>query len=298
MRQHTYGYLYAVLAAFFFAMIAIIGKDLISGGTHPLQVSLYQYLFTILMLGIWLYFRKRGTLRCSRKTLLDCALLGTVGGAATTLLFYSALNYLDAGVTSMLLFINPVYIALFFAVTKIRKMKPVNYISVGIAVVGASLVLDIFSGSLKFSPIGLTLGILSGIAYAFYNVYADLKLKSEDPNVINFYACIAALILTALLLVFGGIGFSITISSLPPIIFLAGFSGILPIYFIFKALQYIGSEKVSVIASVELPMTLIMAFTILKEHMKPIQLFGVALIIISTILLHRNETGEIQENSH
>ena len=109
MRHHTYGYIYAILAAFFFALIAIIGKGLVSGGTHPFQVSFYQYLFTILILGIWLYLRKPSALRCDRKRFLAFALLGVFGGGATTLLFYSALQYLDAGVTSMLLFINPVY---------------------------------------------------------------------------------------------------------------------------------------------------------------------------------------------
>ena len=296
MRHHTYGYIYAILAAFFFALIAIVGKGLVSGGTHPFQVSFYQYLFTILILGTWLYLRKPGELRCGRKKFCAFALLGLFGGGATTLLFYSALQYLDAGVTSMLLFINPVYIAIFFAVTKIRKLKQINYISVIIAISGAALVLNVFTGSLKFSAVGLVLGVLSGVTYAFFNVFADLKLKSEDPNVINFFSCIASLFLTTILLTFSGIGFSVEITSLASILFLAFFSGILPEYFLFKALQYIGSEKVSVIASIELPMTLIMAFTLLKEHMKPIQLFGVVLIIISTVLLHYNESKELKED--
>jgi len=289
MKKHTYGYIYAILAAFFFALIAIIGKNLVSGGTHPFQVSFYQYLFTVLILGVWLLFRKPNALRCSGKQLRSFAMLGIFGGAGTTLLFYSALQYLDAGITSMLLFINPVYITLFFAVTKIRKIKPINYFSVLIAVIGAAIVLDVFSGSLKLSAAGIALGTLSGVAYAFYNIFADLKMKSEDPNVINFYACISELILTAVLLLMNGIGFSVPLSDLPSILFLATISGILPVYFIFKALQYIGSEKVSVIASVELPVTLIMAFTILGEHMKLIQLSGVVLIIIASVLLHYNE---------
>ena len=174
-------------------------------------------------------------------------------------------------------------------------MKPINYISVVIAVSGAALVLDIFSGSLEFSAAGLILGLLSGLSYAFFNVFADLKLKSEDPNVINFFSCIASLLLTTILLTFRGIGFSVEVTDLTSILFLAIFSGILPEYFLFKAFQYIGSEKVSVIASVELPMTLFMAFTLLNEHMGSIQLFGVALIIISTVLLHYNENGKPKE---
>ena len=289
MKHSTYGYIYAVLAAFFFALIAIIGKGLVTGGTHPLQVTFYEYLFIILLLGGWLMFRKPHALKCGRKKFLYFILLGVVGGAGTNLLFYSALQYLDAGITSMLLFIHPVYITLFFAVTKIRSMKPIHYLSVFIAVCGAAIVLDVFSVSRSFSTSGILLGILSGVCYAFYNIFADLKLKSEDPNVINFYACIGALSFITIVTAFSGVGFCIRLSDLPPIFFLAGFSGILPVYFIFRALQFIGSEKVSVIASVELPITLIMAFSFLKEHMKPIQLFGVLLIITSTVLLHHTE---------
>lgn len=289
MKHNTYGYIYAVLAAFFYALIAIIGKGLVSGGTHPLQVTFYQYVFTILILGILLLLRKPSALRCNAKQLGAFALLGIIGGACTNLLFYSALQYLDAGIASMLLFIHPVYITIFFAVTKIRAMKSINYFTVLLAVAGAAIVLNIFSSSLNLSALGITLGLLSGVSYAFYSIFADLKLKSEDPNIINFYACTSALLFTAVLLAISGIGFSVKLTDLPSIFFLAGFSGILPVFFFFKALQYIGSEKVSVIASVELPMTLLMAFTFLREHMQPIQLFGVVLIIISTVLLHYNE---------
>ena len=292
MKNHTFGYFYAILAAFFFALIAIIGKGLISGGMHPFQVTFYQYIFIILILGVWLFFRKKSALKCDVKRLRSFVLLGIIGGAGTNLFFYSALQYLNAGMTSMLLFLSPVYITLFFATTKIRMMKPINYLSVLIAVIGAALVLDIFSGALHLSAKGIILGALSGVTYAFFNVFVDVKLKSEDPNVINFYASIFALFFTFILLLFKDIGLAVRLMDLPSIFFLASFSGILPIYFIFKALQYVGSEKVSVIASLELPLTLIMAFIFLKEHMRFIQLFGIALIILSTVLLHHHEKKE------
>ena len=292
MQHKTYGYIFAVLAAFFYALIAIIGKGLVTGGAHPIQVTFYQYVFTILLLGILFLFQKPGGMRCKPRQLAAFALLGIIGGACTNLLFYTSLKYLDAGIASMLLFIHPVYITIFFAVTKIRAMKPINYITVFLAASGAAIVLNVFSDSLELSLIGIGFGLLSGVSYAFYGIFADLKLKAENPNVINFYACIAALLFTGTLLGFSGIGFSVALRDLPPILFFAGFSGILPVYFFFKALQYIGSEKVSVIASVELPLTLLMAFTFLGEHMEPVQLFGVVLIILSIVLLHYKENRE------
>lgn len=295
MKQHTYGYIYAILAAFFYALVAVVAKNLIIGGTHPFQVTFYQYIFSISILGTWIFIRKPGAFRCSAKKIGSFALLGMIGGASTNMLFYSALQYLDAGISSMLLFLHPVFITIFFGVTKIKAMKPINYVSVLIAAFGTAIVLDVFSDSLSFSTIGIILGILSGVTYSFYNIFADLKLKAEDPNVINFYACFSSMIFTMVMLVGSGIGFSVDPGALPSIFFLAAFSGVLPAYFFFKALQFIGSEKVSVISSIELPMTLILAFTILKEHMRPIQLFGVVLIVAATVLMHYNEKKPAEE---
>ena len=293
MRKYTYGYLYAILAAFLYALVAIVAKNLVTSGTHPFQVTFYQYLFSVLILGAWIFMRYRGAFRCGLRKLCYFAILGIVGGATTNMLFYSALQYLDAGITSMLLFLHPVFITIFFAVTRIKKIRLINYFSVFIAACGAAIVLNVFSGTMHFSAVGIGLGILSGVTYAFYNIFADLKLKDDEPNVINFFACSASMLYSLVMLTVNGIGFSIEPIALPSIFFLAAFSGVLPAYCFFKALQYIGSEKVSVISSIELPLTLIMAFTILKEHMSPFQLFGVVLIVAATVLLHRNEKSDI-----
>lgn len=292
MRKHTYGYLYAILASFLYSLVAVVAKTLVTGGTHPVQVTFYQYLLTVLIVGGWILVRNRKAFRVKPKTLCAFALLGIVGGATTNLCFYTALKHLDAGISSMLLFLHPVYITLFFAVTRIKTIKPFNYFSVFLAAFGAAVVLDLFSDDLSFSAVGLTFGILAGVTYAFYNIFADLKLKEQEPNVINFYACAASMLFTMTILIGSGIGFRVEPIALPSILFITTFSGVLPVYCFFKALKYIGSEKVSVISCIELPLTLIMAFTVLKEHMEPIQLFGVVLIVLATFLLHRNETAQ------
>ncbi len=295
MKQHTYGYLYALLASFLYALVAIISKHLILGGTHPFQITFYQYVFTVLILAAWILIRNPSSLRHGARQIRSFALLG-VGGACTNLCLYSSLQHLDAGVGSMLLFLHPIFITVFFAVTRLKPIRWINYFCVLIAVCGAAIVLDVFSDTLSFSAVGVAFGVLSAVAYAFYNIFADLKLKAEEPNVINFYACTMALFFTMGVLLINGVGFSVEPAALPPIFFLAAFAGVIPAYCFFKALQYIGSEKVSVVSSAELPLTLIMAFTVLKEHMKPFQLFGVLLIVAATVLLHRSEgAGEKEE---
>ena len=233
IQNHTYGYFYAILAAFLYSLVSVVAKNLVMGGTQPLQVTFYQYLFTVLILGIWILIRNRGSFRCEVKKICSFALLGIIGGACTNMLFYSALQYLSAGISSMLLFLHPVFITLFFAATRIKKMRLVNYFSVLLAAFGAAVVLDVFSDELSFSPLGIVLGILSAVTYAFYNIYADLKVKEDDPNIINFYACTASFLFTTVMLAGRGISFIVDPAALPPIFFIAAFSGVLPAYCFF-----------------------------------------------------------------
>ncbi|HML38371.1 MAG TPA: DMT family transporter [Bacillota bacterium] len=297
IQRHTYGYFYGILSAALYASVSIVAKHLITGGAHPFVILFYQYVFTVAILGIWHLIRNPRALRCDMKKIGYFAILGVAGGGATNLLFYSSLGYLDAGIGSMLLFLHPVFITVFFAVSKIKAMKPINFFCTLMAAFGAAIVLNVFSGSLSFPVAGVALGLLGAITYAFYNIFADLKLKEEDPNVINFYAGAAAMLFSAVVAAGSGVGFQINPASLPSLIFLSVFSGVIPSYCFLTALKYIGSEKVSVIASLELPLTLIMAFTILKEHMEPVQLLGVALIVFATILLHRTESAKTPEDA-
>lgn len=289
MEKHTYGYLFAVTAALLYAFVTILGKILITGGMQPLQLTFYQYLFTVIILGAWFVLKNPGSLCIEKKQIGTCFLLGILGGVGTNLLYYSALQYLEAGIAAMLLFIHPVYITIFFAVTRIKLMKPYNYLSVFLSIFGVVIVLNIFTGTLKISATGLLIGILSGVCYAFYNIFADLKVKEIEPNVINFYACTAALLFSALLLTFSEISFSIPIATVPAVVLQTCLAGIFPPYFFYKALQYIGSENISVISSLELPATLLLAFVLLGERMTFLQFVGVTLIIIAAVLLHRNE---------
>lgn len=296
-RGLTKGYVYAMLAAFFFAFIAILGKPLMTSGITPFQLMFYQYGFIIFFLGLWFFFRKSGSLIFKKEVCFSLLLQGLIGSVGTNFFFYAALKTLDAGMCSMLLFLNPVFVTLFFAITGIRKLRWHHYLSLILSVVGSVLVLGLLGlTAVQVSVQGVLLGLGSALCYGFYNVYGDLKLKAIHPNVINFYSVCVGFLCSAALLLVTQTSFVISISQIPAIGILALFSGVLPVLFIFKALQIIGSEKVTIIATVELPMTLLLAFLFLGEKLVTIQLVGVAMIVASTVLLHFNEKENLKVN--
>ena len=64
-------------------------------------------------------------------------------------------------------------------------------------------------------------------------------------------------------------------------------SGIIPTILMYKGIKYIGADKASIVASSELPMTIILAYFFLSEKMSIIQLLGVAAIVGSVVLLEK-----------
>jgi drug/metabolite transporter (DMT)-like permease len=66
---------------------------------------------------------------------------------------------------------------------------------------------------------------------------------------------------------------------------LAIISGILPVVFLYKGIGIVGADKASIVATAELPITIILAYLILGEKMNIVQGIGIFFIIASIILL-------------
>jgi len=296
MKKIKIGYFYAILASIFFASIAIFGKLVINGGLGPVKLMVWQYIFTGSTLLIYLLVTKPKSLVLTRKQLIRVMLQGVIGSAGTNFFFYAALQYLNAGICSLLLFTNPLFVVLFFVLTGIKKIKPSNWIALAMAMIGSLFVLNVFEAARGgISPIGVGLGLLSGVCYGFYNVFADLKLRDLDPNVINFYSSVFGIITALTVGIFTGVSNYVLPLEFAGLIFgISVIAGILPILFIYKAISTIGSEKVTVVATVELPITLMLAFLVLGEKMSILQIGGVFLVIGATFLLQRAETDGIR----
>jgi drug/metabolite transporter (DMT)-like permease len=154
------------------------------------------------------------------------------------------------------------------------------------------MVINVFAFNISTTPIiGLVFGLLSSTAYAFFNIYAELKFKEAKPLVTTFYT--SGIILATTLLVnpgFFNFDFVLSKEILFYIFELAVISGILPVVFLYKGIGIVGADKASIIATAELPITIILAFFILGEHMNVLQVTGIFFIIASIILL-QNENN-------
>lgn len=287
MNNNRTGYIYVLLAAFFFALIAVIGKTVINTGINIFDLLILQNTVTFIFILSYFAVVDINKLNVGRKNLKVILIQGTIGSAGTTILFYLALERMNAGIASMLLFTHPILVSIYFMVTKTKKITLTNNLALAAAFLGSTMVINIFNLDITKTPAaGLLFGIMSSAVYAFYNVYADMKLKGFEPLVITFYTTLASLAVTLLLRPgFFRFEFEMTSELLLYICELAVVSGILPVIFLYRGINLIGADKASIAATSELPITILLSFLVLGESMGLVQLSGIALILCSIIIL-------------
>lgn len=282
------GYVYAILASALYALISILGKLVFNEGADPLSLVFYQYAITTVILAVGIRLIQPGLFRVSRTQFKQLGMQGILGAFATNMFFFFALKYLNAGIASMLLFTNPVFVTLFFSVTGIKVLKSVNYIALVMAMAGSVLVLNLFGGNVGNLPlIGILLGLGSSLAYAFLNIYADLRMTSMSPYTVSFYTNLYGMAASGavVLAVNGGVP-AISPMALFYIVAMVLVAGIMPVVFFYKSVALIGSERTSIVATMELPFTLLTAFLVLGEQLNLLQGVGVLLVMGAAVFLH------------
>jgi drug/metabolite transporter (DMT)-like permease len=194
LNKNRIGYVYVMLAAFFFALIAVIGKTIINNGINVFDLLILQSAMALIFLFVYFAVVDIKKLYLDKNSLKTVLIQGLIGSASTTILFYLALEKLNAGVASMLLFTHPVLVSLYFMATKTKKITPTSNLALLAAFLGSVMVINLFNIDAAKTPIvGLVYGMLASATYAFYNINADIKLKDFSPLVITFYTNLTTL---------------------------------------------------------------------------------------------------------
>lgn len=287
-KERKIGYVYSILSAFIYALQVVVAKTILGEGIPALDLLVIQYTTCTAMLGLFTLSRRDKSLFCLKKPFWKPIIIqGVIGCASTSFLLYMAMERINAGIASMLLYLCPVYVCLFFMITGIRRIGLANKISVLGAAAGAVLVLNLFGQEgLTFSAFGIALAAIAGVTYAFYGLYADLRLRVLPAEQMLFYMYLVATIMFWIL----NPDFLIH----PPqfqdpalmgrVLFLALLQ-VMPMALLNLGIRAIGSNRATIIATAELPFTLILAFLFLNETMSPVQVLGIVLIIASILIL-------------
>ncbi len=289
-NQLLYGYLLTALAAFCYSWQSPITKLLLAEGVRALDVVTgLSFCAAVLIDGYLLAAGKAPAVAGEIRAHFPVVLLQGIAKFGVNFGLFLGLRTMPAGVLSVVFYTAPAFVCMFFMITKIKPVSTVNKVAVLFTIAGCILALDVFGTPLgELSVSGILLGVLAAVSSGTYTVLTDLKgremsLLSITAGALTVNAVLAAVINPGMFLRIPT--FTAAVAGL--FLCQALVSKIMSIVTETNGVMRIGAEKASVVLSLEVPFTLLVAFFTLQETMTPIQLAGVGLVIGSVLLLQR-----------
>lgn len=288
------GYIFAILSAFLYGLSGVFVKKTSSSNFTSTEVLMLQSIISCSILLIYCILRYRKELKIPREIIKELLILGVFGNVLTSVAMYRAYSVLDIGTATMLLYLYPSFIAIYFTLFLKQGMSKSTIMGILGTFVGCALILNIGSiisgqGS-NLKSEGLIFGLVAAVAYAFVNIYSKHVVSKVPSVVITLYS---GLLMLFTLSIFN-IGFYSKISSLSfdgfiNIFILATFCGMLPTIFLYAALKEIGPIKTSIISTLEIPATALYGFIFFNSTLSIKMVLGMILILICVILLKKDE---------
>jgi len=219
--------------------------------------------------------------RPSLKEALALVLAGTTTGISG-LCYYGSLQHLDASIAIVMLFQFTWMGILIEALIQRRRPGREKVLAVVLLGLGTLLAAGLLNGGERsLSPVGVGLGLLSGLAYALVIIVTGRVAPTVSP----WYR--SALIVTG--------GAALVLAVYPPTFLLDGafleglwlwgggnalFGSILPIGLLSLGVPHIGAETATILGAAELPAAVFLSWAILNETVSPLQWLGVAVILL------------------
>jgi Predicted permease, DMT superfamily len=238
--------------------------------------------------------RKSSNVKFTSRQWAQVALVGCLGYYISSLLDFKGLQYVSAGIERLILFIYPTMVLLMSAVIFKIKIKPVQWLALGITYVGLLIAFvseanlagvlqaDFFKGSIFI--------FICAITYASYIVGSGRLIPVVGASKFNSYAMSFASVGVFVHFLMVGEG---SLLHLPWLVYFYSFamailSTVIPSYLVTAGIKRIGSGNAAIVGSIGPVSTILMAYFFLNESISFLQIVGTICIILGVLLIGRN----------
>lgn len=225
---------------------------------------------------------------------IQLLIFSTLGMLLVQYAYMASINYGNAAIATLLQYIAPVYIILWFIILKKETFKLFDVIAILLTLTGTFLLLTNGSlDSLMVSSSSMIWGIISGLSLAFYTIYAS-NLLSKFPAILVVGW---TMLISGILMNFKAPIWQFTISQIDISVILYLAFGIIlgtamAFFFFIKSLNYLSAKETTLFGTIEPVMTIVASALWLKVVFLPFQLLGIVLIIILILALSLKKDKE------
>lgn len=280
MKQRTKGIVAALSSAIFLGLTPIFGKQSILFGFSPLAVvAIRTTLATILFLLFLLIFR-RSFFYIYSLGLVGCLLAGFINGLGS-ILFYTGLSRIDAGIGQLLYSFYPLFVAFWLFIDR-QSISKVTLLRLILSLPGIILLLS--NSTKKIDMTGAAMMFGAALLYALHLLINQRVLYEVPAPTVTFYTLLGMSITVCA--AFGIFNPSIPVAETPwwPLIVL-GVITFLARFTLFFGVKQLGGLQTSLLGLGELLITLLASQFFLHEILSLNQWIGALLIGLNLVLV-------------
>ena len=301
--QFRVGLLFATGAALSFGMSGPLAKSLMAAGWSPTSAVIARLAGGALVLTIVATSIKPDWLREARAHAGVVLAYGLVPVAGAQLCYYSAVAHLSVGVALLLEYTAPVLVIAWIWATTARRPRGATLAGVALAVVGITLVLDVFSGA-RIDAVGVAWGLGAAVCAACYFMMSDKV--STDGTGLNAITLAAGSLVVATVAVaaLGAAGLmplrfsandavigSVTVSWLLPVVLLGVVATAIAYLLGISGVARLRPSFASLMGLAEVLFAVLIAWLLLDERMTALQAIGGIVVLLGLALARRGESS-------
>lgn len=277
-----------ILAGSLWGFMGFFRRTLDVMGVSAISCIAVRCSFAAVLFGVVLLVSDRSAFKIHLKDVWIFIGSGIVSLLIFGLCYFKAMDYMSLSAAAILLYTAPCFVILFSALLFKEKLTAQKLIAMVLAFAGCCLVSGIGGGGARITPVGLALGLTTGVCYALYSIFSRFALnRGYSSLTINFYSCLLAAVGATMI---GGTEYLDIITQTAPNFGFAFATGLvtcfLPYLLYTRGLEGLENGKASIMASVEPVVATVVGIAIYNEALTPMSAVGIILVLSAIVLLN------------
>jgi drug/metabolite transporter (DMT)-like permease len=288
LRSAYIGVACALAGAITFSAKTIIVKLAYRHGIDPITLLALRMLIALPFFVLMAWWA--GAVHLEKRDWLTVVGLGFVGYYLGSLLDFSGLQYISAGIGRLILFLYPTIVLLMSALFLKQLIRARHVISLLLSYGGIALVFreEIkLSGELSALLLGAALVFASAVTTALYYVAGSRYVQKMGSMRYTAYASISAsfFVIAHFMALNGPAMLAVPQPVLMLAVVMAIFSTVLPLWLIAEGLKRIGANQVALVGCVGPISTMLFGQAFLDEAITGVQWVGAVLVMAGVLII-------------
>jgi drug/metabolite transporter (DMT)-like permease len=288
--------LLAIGAAVLFAVNGNVSKVALENGISSLELVSMRSAGTALILLVITALRSPAALRVGRRELGFLALYGLTGIAMVQWLYFVAIQRMPVGIALLFEYTAPLMVALWVRFVQKEPVKSRLWLGLAFALGGLALVAQFWKG-MTLDPIGLISAVGAGAALACYYLMGEHGQRERDPISLmgfsfGFSAILWAIVSPWQKFPFSQLTHTVDLPGALPggaplwvmVMWIIVLGTVTPFLLVLLAVARLGPARVGLIGMLEPVGAGIIAWVLLGESLKMVQIVGTVIVLVGIML--------------